>query len=81
VGPVGRTERDELRERARELGVAVELRYLAANVAVVWDRVQARGMDEAAGSRAIEREELVQWVAHFETPDDEELRLFDPPTI
>jgi predicted kinase len=75
----GRAERDLLRVRARAMGAAVELRYVDAPLDVLWARVSARGMEQRWGARAIERDELAQWAAAFEAPDEEELRLFDPP--
>ena len=44
-GTWGRSERDALRIRARELGAAVELHYLAASVGVLYKRIQRRGME------------------------------------
>lgn len=74
-----RSERDALRRGARELGAAVELRFLDAPVDVLWERVNGRQLEGRFGARPIEREELVGWAAAFEAPGDEELRLFDPP--
>jgi predicted kinase len=74
-----RAERDVLREGARRLGAAVELHVMDEPVDVLWSRVQARGREEAWGSRAITREELEEWAAAFEAPDAAELGLYDPP--
>lgn len=79
-GTWSRAERDELRRRARALGAAVELRYLAAPIDVLWERVQARGRELGLGGGApLTRDHLVQYEAMFEAPDDEEVALFDPP--
>jgi predicted kinase len=75
-----RAERDALREGARRLDAAVELHHLDEPVDVLWERVCARGREEAWGSRAITREELEEWAAAFEAPDGAELALYDPPT-
>lgn len=72
-GTWGRSERDALRVRARELGAGVELHYLSARVDVLFDRVQRRGMENPP----IKREQLLQWEDAFEAPTAEELALFD----
>lgn len=45
-GTWGRWERDILRVRARELGAAVELRYLSAPLEELFRRIQLRGMED-----------------------------------
>ena len=75
-GTWGRSERDTLPLWARALGASVELRYLSAPFDVLFDRVQARGME----SPPIRREDLVRWCEAFEAPTEEEIRLFDPPS-
>jgi predicted kinase len=72
-GTWGRSERDALRLRARELGVAVELHYLSAPVDVLFDRIQGRGLENPP----IKREQMVQWTDQFQTPTAEEIALFD----
>lgn len=72
-GTRGRSERDALRLRARELGVAVELHYLSAPVDILFDRIQRRGLENPP----IKREQIVQWAEQFQTPTAEEFALFD----
>ena len=72
-GTWGRSERDALRLRARELGAAVELHYLPATVDVLLERIQRRGMENPP----ITREQLVQWANIFQAPTPEEIALFD----
>jgi predicted kinase len=72
-GTWGRSERDALRLRARELGASVELHYLSAPVEVLLDRVQRRGMENPP----IKREQLLQWATAFQAPTAEEQSLFD----
>lgn len=72
-GTWGRSERDGLRMRARELGAAVELHYLSAPVAVLFERLQARGMENPA----ITKEQLLQWAEIFQAPTEEEMGMFD----
>ena len=77
-GTWSRAERDDLRERARALGAAVELRVLDTPVPVLWERVQRRGWEQRFGSRALTRAELESYAAVFERPGDDELALYDP---
>ena len=72
-GTWGRSERDALRLRARELGAAVELHYLSAPVDVLFDRIQSRRLENPP----IKREQMVQWADQFQTPTAEEFALFD----
>jgi predicted kinase len=71
-----RSERDELREAARSLGVAVELRFLDAPYDELVRRVVAR---HAAGGIAITASHMERYRRAFEPPTDDELALYDPP--
>ena len=75
-GTWGRAERDRLRDGARALGAAVELRYLSAPVDVLFERIERRGRENPP----IEREALVRWSAMFQVPTPEEIALFDAPS-
>jgi predicted kinase len=75
-GTWGRSERDTLRIRARELGAAVELHYLSAPIDILFERIQRRGMENPS----IERDALLQWIEAFQAPTAEEIALFDPPS-
>ena len=75
-----RAERDTVRERARELGVRVELHYLDVPTDVLWDRVRRRNVAMPAGTAVIEREDLLQWAADFEAPDADEQAHYDAET-
>lgn len=72
-GTWGKAERDALRDKARALGATVELHYLSEPIDVLWDRIRSRD----AESPRITRNDLESWVEAFETPDDEEMALFD----
>jgi predicted kinase len=74
-GTWARAERDSLRERARQLGARVELRYLDVPIDELWRRIQERGLEEPP----IQRSDLEQWAGQFEQPDTVELALFDVP--
>jgi predicted kinase len=71
-----RSERDEKREAARTLGVAVELRFLDVPYEELVRRVMAR---HAAGGIAITESHMEGYRATFEPPTADELALYDPP--
>jgi len=71
-----RSERDEKREAARTLGVAVELRFLDVPYEELVRRVMARHAD---GGIAITESHMEGYRATFEPPTDDELALYDPP--
>ena len=73
-----RSERDEKREAARMLGVAVELRFLDLPHEELMRRVVAR---HAAGGLAITESHMERYRAKFQTPTDDELALYDPPLV
>ncbi len=74
-GTWSRSERDQLRLGARELGAAVELIHLDAPIDVLLDRVTQRGRE----SPPIDRAMLEDAAAAFEVPTSDELALYDPP--
>lgn len=76
-GTWGRSERDALRLRARELGAVVELHYLSASIDVLFERVQRRGLE----TPPIRREQLEQWAEIFQLPMVDEMELFDKAVI
>ena len=71
-----RWERDEKREAARTLGVAVELHFLDAPFDELMSRVVAR---HAAGGIAITKSHMERYRGTFQPPTDDELALYDPP--
>jgi predicted kinase len=72
-GTWGRSERDTLRLRARELGARVELHYLTAPLDELFARLQQRRMEEPP----ITRDQLLQYANIFQAPTTEEMALFD----
>ncbi len=72
-GTWGRSERDVLRLRARELGASVELHYLPASIDALFERIQRRGLEHPA----ITREQVAHWAGIFQAPTAEEFALFD----
>jgi predicted kinase len=76
-GVWSRSERDVVRERARELGARVELVYLDVPITVLLERLDARNAARPPATGVISRENLLSWVERFEVPDAEEQSLFD----
>jgi predicted kinase len=74
-----RIERDEMRTVARDLGVGVELHYLEVAADELWRRLEVRNSAPPWDSEPIGREDLEEWLAIFQAPDDAEVALFDPP--
>ena len=74
-----RTERDEMRTVAREIGVGVELHYLHAPIDELWRRNQIRNTTPPWREEPILREHLEEWASIFQEPDAAEMALFDPP--
>lgn len=73
-GTWGKSERDALREGARNLGAAVELHYLSAPPETLFERIQRRNMENPP----IKREDVLQWTETIQAPTEEEMSLFDP---
>jgi predicted kinase len=76
-----RSERDDLRQKGRELGAAVELHHLDVPLATLVERVRVRAPDPAGGSIALTRAQMESYAAMFEAPSADELALFDPPVF
>lgn len=76
-GSWARSERDALRECARALGAAVELRCLDAPVDLLMERLEGRRME----GPPITREQMIAWQNLFQPPTPEELALYDPPVV
>ena len=74
-----RTERDEMRTVARELGVGVELHYLDAPFDDLWERVAERNESPPWNRAPITLEQMTAFAASFDRPDEAELSLFDEP--
>jgi predicted kinase len=72
-GTWGRSERDALRNGARELGATVELHYLHAPIEVLFERIQARGMEDPP----LKMSDFEHYAQIFQAPTAEEIALFD----
>jgi predicted kinase len=78
-GTWAREERDALRDAARSIGAAVELRYLSADSDELWRRIVDRDLEGRWASRSIQRNEFDGWVQIFQPPTDGELVTYDGP--
>ena len=78
-GVWARTEREALRDAARAIGAAVELRYVSAPLDELWRRIVERDLAGRWGSRSITRSELEEWSETYEPPTEEELATYDMP--
>lgn len=76
-GVWARNERDTLREAARWVGAAVELRFTTAPESELWSRIVERDLEGRWGSRSVERHELARWAVVFEPPTDDEFLTYD----
>jgi predicted kinase len=74
-----REHRDATRTRAREFGVAVELRYLDVPIDEILRRVRKRNAHMCAPWQRIEEADLRTWATWLEPPTPEELALYDAP--
>lgn len=72
-GTWGRSERDTLRLKARELNASVELHYLYASAEDLYERISRRGMENPP----IKKSDVDKWFEVFQVPDSEEMALFD----
>jgi predicted kinase len=74
-----RSDRDEKRLGARTLGAAVELHYLDVPLDELCQRLEIRNGSATWGTAPITREMLEEYAPFFQTPDPDELSLFDRP--
>jgi predicted kinase len=72
-GTWGRDERERLRTEARLHGARVELIFLDPPLDALWQRIERRGQEGPAISRA----DLDQWDKIIQRPDDAELAEYD----
>ena len=72
-----RAERDEKRQRARQLGVRVELWFLDDDPDLLWSRVERRNASGAPGAVPVDRQAFVAWAEQFEAPGADEVALYD----
>ena len=74
-GTWGRSERDTLRIGARELGAAVELRYVSAPPDILIERIQTRDRENPP----IPQDTMLNWFKSFQPPTEDEFALYDKP--
>jgi predicted kinase len=75
------SERDELRQTARSYNIHVELHYLDIPIEELARRLAKRNAKAEHGVVPIERHNLDKCARIFQAPSDQELDLFDAPTV
>jgi predicted kinase len=68
-----RSEREDYRMRAAELGASSEVHFLDASPEVLLERLARRNAQLPRGAAYIPEEKLKQWIAYFEPPTSDEL--------
>jgi predicted kinase len=76
-----RSERDEKRREAREIGVDIELHYFDVPVDELVTRLARRNAECRPNAFPVAREEIEQYFEGFEPPDETELALFAVSTV
>jgi predicted kinase len=71
-----RSERDEKRREARELGIDIELDYFDVSIDELVIRLARRNAEGNSNAFPVSREEIEDYFKSFEPPDEAELALF-----
>jgi predicted kinase len=71
-----RSERDEKRREARELGIDIELHYFDVPVYELARRLGIRNAEAGINDCPVTREEMQEYAKNFQSPDEDELTLF-----
>lgn len=71
-----RSERDEKRREARELGIDIELHYFDVPVGELARRLEIRNAAARASDCPVTREQVTGFARRFQPPDEAELSLF-----
>lgn len=69
-----RRERDDLRAKARDLGVGFTIHFVAASEDQLLERIRARNSRLPSGTFHIPEARLKEWMSLFEAPSPDELR-------
>jgi predicted kinase len=73
-----RSERDELRERARDLGVGFAIHFADVSEDLLLERIKARNAHLPPGTFHIPELKLKEWMRLFEPPSPDELVPWTP---
>jgi predicted kinase len=71
-----RSERDEKRREARELGIDIELHYLDVPICELARRLEIRNAEAGINDCPVTRGEIEDYAKNFQPPDEAELTLF-----
>jgi predicted kinase len=72
-----RTERDEFRSRAKDLGADFKIHFVDVPEEVLVERLEARNATHPAGTFLVPNAKLEEWIQIFEPPSPEELEASD----
>jgi predicted kinase len=73
----GRSERDQFRSRAADLGVDFQIHFVDVPEEVLFERLETRNAMHPEGTFFIPKAKLKEWIQLFEPPSQEELESFD----
>ncbi|MBK7820898.1 MAG: ATP-binding protein [Tessaracoccus sp.] len=73
-----RSERDELRALAQDLGVGFQIHYSGASDELMLSRIRARNAHSPAGAFPVPEAKLKEWTGQFEPPSADELLTENP---
>ena len=68
-----RSQRDEFRSRAKNLGVDFKIHFVDVSEEVLFERLEARNDMHTEGTFFIPKAKLKEWIQIFEPPSSEEL--------
>jgi predicted kinase len=72
-----RSQRDEFRARAKNLGADFQVHFADAPEEVLFERLRARNDRQTEGTFFIPAAKLKEWIQVFEPPSSEELDSFN----
>lgn len=76
-GTWGKSERENLRDKARQLGAKAALHYLEVPLEELIRRVEMRNANLPDGDFYLSTEEIKECFAIFQAPDEEEMKTYD----
>ncbi len=72
-----RSQRDEFRSRAENLGADFRIHFVDVPQEVLFERLRARNSVQGEGTFFIPESKLKEWIQIFEPPSSEELDSFN----
>jgi predicted kinase len=69
-----RSQREEFRSRAKELGADFKIHFVDVSEEVLFERLETRNLQNLDGTFLIPKAKLKEWIQIFEPPSPEELK-------